>query len=250
MNLSFSPGVPPLPAPERLVPRGADRGSGAWTACITLLRRDLRLALRRRTDTLAALVFFVIVVSLFPLAIGPEAALLRAVAPGVVWVAALLASMISLARLFDEDHHDGTLEQLLLSPCPLAALVAAKICAHWLCSGLLLVLMAPLLAVQFGLSGPAIAVLLLSLLLGTPVLSLLGAIGASLTVGVRGGAVLLSLLVLPLCVPVLVFGAAAVQAAEAGLPVAGHLSLLAALSLMAALLAPWAVAAALRIALE
>jgi heme exporter protein B len=160
--------------------------------------RDLRLALRRRADTLAAMIFFVMVVSLFPLGIGPESALLRTMAPGVVWVAALLSSMLSLTRLFADDHQDGTLEQLLLSAHPLAFLALGKIAAHWMSSGLLLVLVAPLLALQFDLSPSACGVLVLSLLLGTPVLSLLGAIGAALTVGLRGGSVLLSLLVLPL----------------------------------------------------
>jgi heme exporter protein B len=212
--------------------------------------RDLRLALRRRADTLAAMIFFVMVVSLFPLGIGPESALLRTMAPGVVWVAALLSSMLSLTRLFADDHQDGTLEQLLLSAHPLAFLALGKIAAHWMSSGLLLVLVAPLLALQFDLSPSACGVLVLSLLLGTPVLSLLGAIGAALTVGLRGGSVLLSLLVLPLAVPVLVFGAGAVEAYNAGLGVSAHLSLLGALLVLALAAAPVVVAAALRIALE
>ena len=212
--------------------------------------RDLRLALRRRADTLAAMIFFVMVVSLFPLGIGPESALLRTMAPGVVWVAALLSSMLSLTRLFADDHQDGTLEQLLLSAHPLAFLALGKIAAHWMGSGLLLVLVAPLLALQFDLSPAACGVLVLSLLLGTPVLSLLGAIGAALTVGLRGGSVLLSLLVLPLAVPVLVFGAGAVEAYNAGLGVSAHLSLLGALLVLALASAPVVVAAALRIALE
>ena len=212
--------------------------------------RDLRLALRRRADTLAAMIFFVMVVSLFPLGIGPESALLRTMAPGVVWVAALLSSMLSLTRLFADDHQDGTLEQLLLSAHPLAFLALGKIAAHWMGSGLLLVLVAPLLALQFDLSPAACGVLVLSLLLGTPVLSLLGAIGAALTVGLRGGSVLLSLLVLPLAVPVLVFGAGAVEAYNAGLGVSAHLSLLGALLVLALAAAPVVVAAALRIALE
>ena len=212
--------------------------------------RDLRLALRRRADTLAAMIFFVMVVSLFPLGIGPESALLRTMAPGVVWVAALLSSMLSLTRLFADDHQDGTLEQLLLSAHPLAFLALGKIAAHWMGSGLLLVLVAPLLALQFDLSPSACGVLVLSLLLGTPVLSLLGAIGAALTVGLRGGSVLLSLLVLPLAVPVLVFGAGAVEAYNAGLGVSAHLSLLGALLVLALASAPVVVAAALRIALE
>jgi len=212
--------------------------------------RDLRLALRRRADTLAAMIFFVMVVSLFPLGIGPESALLRTMAPGVVWVAALLSSMLSLTRLFADDHQDGTLEQLLLSAHPLAFLALGKIAAHWMSSGLLLVLVAPLLALQFDLSPSACGVLVLSLLLGTPVLSLLGAIGAALTVGLRGGSVVLSLLVLPLAVPVLVFGAGAVEAYNAGLGVSAHLSLLGALLMLALAAAPVVVAAALRIALE
>jgi heme exporter protein B len=212
--------------------------------------RDLRLALRRRADTLAAMIFFVMVVSLFPLGIGPESALLRTMAPGVVWVAALLSSMLSLTRLFADDHQDGTLEQLLLSAHPLAFLALGKIAAHWMGSGLLLVLVAPLLALQFDLSPSACGVLVLSLLLGTPVLSLLGAIGAALTVGLRGGSVLLSLLVLPLAVPVLVFGAGAVEAYNAGLGISAHLSLLGALLVLALAAAPVVVAAALRIALE
>lgn len=212
--------------------------------------RDIRLALRRRADTAAALFFFVIVASLFPLGVGPEPALLRTMAAGVVWVAALLASMLSLGRLFADDHADGTLEQLLLSVCPLPLIVLSKMAAHWLCSGLMLSLVAPLLAVQFDLPGEAIGVLLVTLLLGTPLLSLIGGIGAALTVGVRGASVLLSLLVLPLCVPVLIFGAGAVDAAVSGLAVSAHYSLLAAMLVAALFLAPWAAAAALRIALD
>jgi heme exporter protein B len=212
--------------------------------------RDMRLAFRRRADTAAALFFFVIVASLFPLGVGPEPALLRTMAAGVVWVAALLASMLSLGRLFADDHADGTLEQLLLSVCPLPLIVLSKMAAHWLCSGLMLSLVAPLLAVQFDLPGEAIGVLLVTLLLGTPLLSLIGGIGAALTVGVRGASVLLSLLVLPLCVPVLIFGAGAVDAAVSGLAVSAHYSLLAAMLVAALFLAPWAAAAALRIALD
>ncbi len=224
--------------------------ANAWHGVRTVFLRDLRIALRRRSDTLSALVFFVIVASLFPLGVGPEPALLRTMAPGVVWVAALLASMLSLARLFSDDFHDGTLEQLLLAATPLPLLVAGKIAAHWLCSGLLLVLMSPLLALQFDLSATATGVLMLSLLLGTPLLSLIGAIGAALTVGVRGGGVLLSLLVLPLYVPVLIFGAGAVDASNAGLSTAAHFSLLGAMLVLAAVLAPLAASVSLRIALE
>lgn len=215
-----------------------------------LFMRDLRIALRRRSDTTAALVFFVIVVSLFPLGVGPEPALLRSMAPGVVWVAALLASMLSLSRLYADDHQDGTLEQLLLAATPLPLLVLSKVAAHWLVSGLLLALLSPLLALQFDLSARAAGVLALSLLLGTPLLSLIGAIGAALTVGVRGAGVLLSLLVLPLYIPVLIFGAGAVDASNAGLSVGGHFSLLGAMLVAALFLAPLASAVALRISVE
>lgn len=215
-----------------------------------LLLRDLRIALRRQADTLAAVVFFLLVVSLFPLGVGPDPALLRGMAPGVIWVAALLATMLSLPRLFADDYHDGTLEQLLLAAVPLPLLVLAKTGAHWLGSGLLLALLSPLLALQFDLGGRETVILLLSLLLGTPLLSLIGAIMAALTLGVRGGGVLLSLLVLPLYVPVLVFGAAAVHAGAAGMSVTGHFSLLGAMLALALFLAPWAAAWALRIAVE
>lgn len=215
-----------------------------------IIARDLRIALRRRSDTLAALIFFVMVVSLFPLSVGPEPQLLRTMAPGVIWVAALLASMLSLARLFADDYQDGTLEQLLLSSHPLALLVLGKIVAHWLSSGLMLALVSPLLALQFDLSLASTGVLMGSLLLGTPVLSLLGAIGAGLSVGLRGAGMLLSLLVLPLCIPVLIFGAGAVQSDMAGLGIAGHFSLLGALLVVALVAAPIVAATALRIALE
>jgi len=217
---------------------------------LQVIRRDLLLAVRQKADVLNTLFFFVVVVTMVPLGIGPEPNLLRAIAPGVVWVAALLAAILSLARLFANDYADGTLEQMLLSPTPLALLVLAKTAAHWLASGLLLVLVSPLLALQFDLGHEAAVVLFLSLLLGTPLLSLLGAIGAALTVGLRGAGVLLSLLVLPLCVPVLIFGAGAVEASLAGLGVGAHFSLLGAMLLLALFLAPLAAAAALRIALE
>jgi len=215
-----------------------------------LFARDVRLALRRKADTLGAGFFFVIVVSLFPLGVGPEPELLRRMGAGVVWVAALLASMLAMPRMFADDAADGTLEQLLLAAAPLPLLVLAKVAAHWLVSGLLLVGVAPVLALQYGLDGGAIGVLALSLALGTPVLSLVGAIGAALTVGVRGAAVLLSLLVLPLVTPVLIFGAGAVDAAAAGLGAAAHFSLLGAMLALSLFLAPWAAAAALRISLD
>lgn len=212
--------------------------------------RDLRLALRRRADIVSALFFFIIVVSLFPLGVGPEPALLRQLAPGVLWVAALLATMLSLPRLFADDHRDGSLEQLALAPQPLALIVVGKVLAHWLVSGLPLALLAPVLGLQFDLSNDALWVLTGSLLIGTPALSGIGAIGAALTLGVRGGGVLLSLLVLPLYIPVLIFGAGAVDATATGLGAQAHLSLLAALTLAGVFFAPWPTAAALRIALE
>ncbi len=213
-------------------------------------RRDLLLALRRKSEVLTTVFFFVIVVSLFPLGIGPEPVLLKKIAPGVLWVAALLATLLGLPRLFAADHLDGTLEQLALSPSPFGLLVSGKILAHWLVCGLPLVLLAPILGLQFDLDGGALGVLTLALLLGTPLLSLIGAIGAALTLGVRGGGVLLALLVLPLYVPALIFGAGAVEAHVAGLDAGGHLSLLAAMLALAVFFAPWATTAALKIALE
>ena len=224
--------------------------SGLLTGFWVVLRRDLRVAVRRRSDTFSTLIFFVMVVSLFPLGVGPEPQLLRTMAPGVLWVAAMLASMLSLPRLFADDHIDGTLEQMLLSNFSLPSLVLGKILAHWTGSGLPLVLLSPILALQFDLPASATGVLLLSLLLGTPVLSLVGAIGAALTVGLRGSSVLLSLLVLPLTIPVLIFGAGAVEAHIAGLGVSGHFSLLGALLILGLLAAPWVAAAALRISIE
>ena len=221
-----------------------------WGGVQSVIARDLRIALRRRADTLAALIFFVMVVSLFPLGVGPEPQLLRTMAPGVLWVAAMLASMLSLARLFADDHSDGTLEQLLLSTHSLAWLVLGKTTAHWLGSGFPLVLLSPLLGLQFDLSASATGVLVLSLLIGTPVLSLVGAMGAALTVGLRGSGALLSLLVLPLTIPVLIFGAGAVEAHNAGLGVSGHFSILGAFLIAGLLACPWVTAAALRISME
>ena len=220
------------------------------TGLMVVLRRDLRVALRRRSDTFSTLIFFVMVVSLFPLGVGPEPQLLRTMAPGVLWVAAMLASMLSLPRLFADDHADGTLEQMLLSTHSLAVLVFGKTLAHWMGSGLPLVLLSPVLALQFDLSASATGVLMLSLLLGTPLLSLVGSMGAALTVGLRGSSVLLSLLVLPLTIPVLIFGAGAVEAHTAGLGVTGHFSLLGALLIVGVMVSPWVTAAALRISME
>jgi len=215
-----------------------------------VINRDLRLAMRRPADIFSTLFFFIIVVSLFPLGVGAEAELLRKIAPGVLWVAALLATLLSLPRLFADDHRDGTLEQLMLAPQPLGLVVLGKIIAHWIVCGLPLALLAPLLGLQFDLAGDALAVLALSLLIGTPALSGIGAIGAALTLGVRGGGVLLSLLVLPLYIPVLIFGAGAVDATLTGLGAQAHLSLLAALTLAGVFFTPWPSAAAIRVALE
>lgn len=215
-----------------------------------LLVRDLTLAMRRRSDMLTTLFFFIIVVTLFPLGIGPELDTLRLIAPGVFWVAALLASMLALERLFAVDYQDGSLEQMLLTPQPLSILVIAKVSAHWLVTGVPLVLLSPVLGLQYDLSAQTLWVLMLTLLLGTPALSLIGAIGAALTLGIRGGGVLVSLLVLPLYIPILIFGAGAVEANASGLGGAGHLSMLGALLLLALLAAPLATSAALRISAE
>ena len=217
---------------------------------LAVLRREVALAMRQKGEVLTPLVFFVVIASLFPLGIGPESALLLRMAPGVLWVSALLAAMLSLQRLFATDYTDGSLEQMVLSSTPLSLLVAAKALSHFLLSGLPLVLMAPVLGLQFGLDSRALGILMLSLLLGTPTLSLIGAIGAALTLGVRGAGVLLSLLTLPLYIPVLIFGAGAVEADAAGLGANGHLSLLAALLVLSAFFAPLATATALRISLE
>ncbi len=215
-----------------------------------LVGRDLLLAMRRRSDLFTTLFFFVIVVSLFPLGIGPEMNTLRLIAPGVFWVAALLASMLALERLFAVDFEDGALEQMLLTPQPLFILVLAKVVAHWLVTGLPLVLMAPLLGLQYDLSSEALGVMVVSLLLGTPALSLIGAIGAALTLGLRGGGVLVSLLVLPLYIPVLIFGSGAVEATASGLGGQGHISMLGAILVLSLLMAPLAASAALRISAE
>ena len=220
---------------------------GAW---LTILRRDLLLAFRRRSDVATTLFFFLIVSSLFPLGIGPEPAVLSSIAPGVLWVAALLAGMLSLTRLFSADFTDGTLEQMLLAPQPLALLVLAKVFAHWMICGLPVVLLAPIIGLQFALPNDALLILVLALFLGTPALSLIGAIGAALTLGVRGSGLLIALLVLPLYIPVLIFGAGAVAASQHGMTAQAHLSLLAACSLLSLVLAPMATAAALRISVE
>lgn len=212
--------------------------------------RDLMLAWRRRADVLSTLFFFVIVASLFPLGIGPERQLLRSIAPGVVWVAALLASMLSLGRVFQSDEQDGTLEQMLLTPQPVYLVVLGKVLAQWLVSEVPLVLIAPLLGVQFGLASDTLLILFVSLLIGTPILSLIGSIGAALTLGLRGGGVLIALLILPLYIPVLIFGAGAVDASINGVSSQANLYLLGAFLVVSLVFAPWATSAALRISLE
>jgi heme exporter protein B len=215
-----------------------------------VIYRDLLLAVRRSSDVLTVLLFFVIVAGLFPLGVGPDPTLLRTIAPGVIWVAALLASMLALNRMFASDHADGALEQMLLGATPLGMTVGAKVMAHWLVSGLPLVLISPVLALQFDFPQELLGTLTLSLALGTPVLSLIGAIGAALTLGLRGAGALLSLLVLPLYVPVLIIGAGAAEAAASGLGGHAQLLLLGALLIFAGAFAPWAAAVALRISVE
>ena len=221
------------------------------TAVKTVVQRDLLLAMRRKTEVMTTLFFFIIVVSLFPLGIGSEKQMLLRIAPGVVWVAALLASMLALERLFASDYDDGTLEQMLLMPQSVFALVLGKVFTHWLLTGLPLVLIAPLVGLQYQLPEVAVSAMMLSLLLGTPVLSLIGAIGAALTLGVRGGGILLSLLILPLYIPVLIYGSGAVEASMlTGASSEPYLMLLAAFAIVAIIFAPWATGAALKIAVE
>ena len=214
---------------------------------MAILARDLRLASRRPAEALLPVVFFVVAASLFPLGVGPEAATLKQIAPGIVWVCALLSSMLSLNSMYGSDYADGSLEQMLISHLSGIELAAAKCIAHWLMTGVPLLLVSPLLGLLFGLSWEAIGLMAFGLLLGTPILSLMGGMGAALTLGLRNSAVLILLIVLPLCIPVLIFGAGAVTAAESGLSPDGHFYLLGAMFLLAALGAPVATAAALRI---
>lgn len=213
-------------------------------------RREFLLSFRRKSDLVNPLIFFLMVATLFPLGVSPEPGFLAQLAPGVVWVAALLATLLSMDALFRSDYEDGSLEQLLLSPQPLFVVVLAKVLAHWMMTGLALTLMAPLLGMMLFLPAEGMPGLMLSLLLGTPTLSLVGAIGAALTVGLKKGGVLISLLVLPLYIPVLIFGSSAVQAAVTGLPLGGYLALLGALLALALGLAPLAISAALRISIS
>lgn len=214
------------------------------------LRRDLTLAARSRGELAVVLIFFLLVTSLFPLAISPEATLLSTIAPGVAWIAALLSSLLALPHLFASDHLDGSLEQIILSSAPLPALVFGKVLAHWLTTALPIMLLTPLVALQFGLTVSDTLTILAALALGTPILAWLGAIGAALTLGASGGASLLALLVLPLAVPVLIFGTSAVEAVRTGLGAEAHLSLLGAGFIIANMAGPFAAALAVRIAHE
>ena len=223
---------------------------GVFSAIRWAVVHDLRVALRSRAELAVQLLFYVIVVSLFPLASSPDRALLAALGPGVLWVAALLASLLALPRLFASDFADGTLEQVAMSPYPLPALVGGKALAHWLTTGLPVVVLAPILGLQYALDTDVLKVVVLALLIGTPILSLLGGIGAALTLGARGGGGLLALLILPLYVPVLIFGAGAADAFRAGLSVSPNMSLLGAALLVALVGAPFAMAAAVRIAID
>lgn len=220
------------------------------SAFIAVVQRDLRLAFAQGGAATMAALFFVLAVTLFPLGVGPESQVLARIGGGVIWVAALLAAMLSLDRLFQADYEDGSLDLLLLSPLPPSLLVLAKCLAHWLVTGLPLAVIAPVLALLMNMDAHAIPTLLAAMLLGTPALSLIGSIGAALTVGIRRGGVLLSLLVLPLFIPTLIFGAGAVEAASTGLGASAYLLILAALSMAALVLAPLASAAALKLAAE
>ena len=220
------------------------------SALFAVIRRDLLLVARRKSEVLTALFFFVVVTSLFPLGIGADAALLRKIAPGVIWVAALLSTLLGLHRMFAADYADGALEQMALSPQPMVMIVAGKIVAHWIVCGLPLVILAPMIGIQFDLDRSSLYVLMGTLLLGTPVLSLLGSIGAALTLGVRGSSLLVSLLILPLYIPVLIFGAGAVYANSVGLDASGHFYLLGAIFILALAFVPWVSATAVKIAIE
>ena len=216
----------------------------------TVLKRDLTLAYRRRQDLVNPMIFFVIVVSLFPLGVSPEKTFLQEAGAGVVWVAALLATLLSLDSLFRSDYEDGSLEQLILTPQPLFLIVLAKILSHWLVTGVPLLILSPVLGVMMHLEFETIKILMLTLLLGTPVLSLIGAIGAALTVGLKSGGVLISLLILPLYIPILIFGTGTVQAASNMLPIDGYIALMGAIFALSLTLSPIAAAAALRISLS
>ena len=219
----------------------------AWTQ---IFKRDLLIAFRRRSEIIHPIIFFVMVISLFPLAIGDDKVLLQKIAPAIIWVTALLATMLSLDNLFRSDFEDGSLEQMTLIKTPLSFLVTAKITAHWVITGLPLILITPLLAVLLYMPSELISMLLLTLLLGTPTLSLIGAVGIALTVGLRQGGVILSLLILPLYIPVLIFATLALQNVEQGFSAEAQLAMMLAILVLAITLAPFAIAAALKVSLN
>lgn len=227
-----------------------EEAPGALAAMLTVINRDVRVSVRQRQDLLNPLLFFVMVVALFPLGVSPEVSFLSQAGVGILWVGALLSTLLSLDHLFRFDFEDGTLEQLALQPQPLFVLVLGKTLAHWLVTGLPLVVLTPVLGLMLHLDGNSVAVLCLTLLIGTPVLSLIGSVGAALTVGLRAGGVLLSLLIIPLYIPVLIFGTGTVIAAGDGAAVSGHLALMGAFLVLALTLAPFAAAAALKISLS
>lgn len=217
---------------------------------LVIIKRELKIAFRNSTEIVNPLLFFVIVITLFPLSIGPEPKLLERIAPGIIWVAALLSSLLSLERLFKDDYLDGSLEQLMLLPVPLPLIVCAKVISHWLLTGLPLLILSPLIAVLLSLKPEVWLTMATTLLLGTPTLSFIGAIGAALTVGLRKGGVLLSLLILPLFIPVLIFATATLDASIMGMPLSGYLAILGAMLMGSITLSPFAAAAALRISVQ
>jgi heme exporter protein B len=221
-----------------------------FNAFFQVVAKELKGAFRQRSDILNPIWFFIIVVTLYPLSIGTDPELLQRIAPGIIWVAALLAALLSFERLFKDDYIDGSLEQLMLTPFPLAWLVSAKVFAHWLLTGLPVLLVSPLLAAFLALDIETYFALFLTLLIGTPILSLFGAIGVALTVGLRKGGVLLSLIMLPLSIPILIFSTMAIDAASYGQSYTGLLALLAAMLIAAITLAPLAIAAALRVSIS
>ncbi|MBP3142484.1 heme exporter protein CcmB [Aliivibrio fischeri] len=220
------------------------------TSMTTVIRRELLIAFRRKADILNPLWFFIIVITLFPLSIGPEPNLLARIAAGIVWVAALLSALLSLERLFRDDFSDGSLEQMMLMPIPLSVLVLAKVVAHWLLTGLPLIIISPLLAILLSLDFNTWLAIVLTLLLGTPTLSFLGGVGVALTVGLQKGGVLLSLLILPLYIPVLIFATSAIDAASLGMAYNGQLAILGALLMGSATLTPFAISSALRVSVQ
>ncbi|HIF9127946.1 TPA: heme exporter protein CcmB [Photobacterium damselae] len=220
------------------------------TSITQVIRRELLIAFRRQADVFNPLWFFIIVITLFPLAVGPEPKLLARIAPGIVWVAALLAALLSMERLFRDDFADGSLEQMMLMPTPLPVLAFAKVIAHWLLTGLPLIIISPLLAILLSFDWSTWHAVVLTLLLGTPTLSFVGAIGVALTVGLRKGGVLLSLLILPLYIPVLIFATSAIDAASLGMAYNGQLALMGAMLVGSATMAPFAIAASLRISVN